>query len=436
MPLRRCRVAREAGEFLLRSVPFRRRSDAMACLYFDCFSGAAGDMLVAALLDLGASFDGLREDLKALRLVGFSIEREKRWQGGLAGTRFVVRPDAQTRPPRRNLRDIEALIAASSLPEAVRRNAISVFRRIGAAEAKVHGCAVEEVHFHEVGAVDTIVDVVSFCALHHRLGAPRLFCSPIAVGEGFVRTEHGLLPVPAMATLELLRGIPVEAGGLREELCTPTGAALLATFCERFGRDLAYVPSAVGYGLGTRERESPPNAVRVVACEVPEPAGEPIVVLATNLDDASGQELARVVERCLAEGALDVTVAPVTMKKGRPGHVIELLAPPARAAALEELLLRETPTLGVRRHAATRRIVPRESLAIETPLGPVQAKAATLPDGSRRVVPEFAELDRLAAAHALPIAEVRRRIAAALTPAVRPGARPDGPSVGSDRDRL
>ncbi|MBM4013544.1 MAG: nickel pincer cofactor biosynthesis protein LarC [Planctomycetes bacterium] len=395
----------------------------MACLYFDCFSGAAGDMLVASLLDLGASFEALRADLAALRLPGFSLEREKRWQGGLAGTRFSVRLDPGAAPPRRNLHDIEALIRASSLAAPVQRNAIAVFRRLGAAEAKVHGCALEEVHFHEVGAVDSIVDVVGFCALHHRLGSPRIFCSPIAVGEGFIRTEHGLLPVPAMATLELLRGVPVEAGGLREELCTPTGAALLSTLCERFGRELAYVPRAVGYGLGTRERASPPNAIRVVECDVLEPAGEPIVVLATNLDDASGQELARVVERCLAEGALDVTVAPVSMKKGRPGHVIELLAPPARAAVLEELLLRETPTLGVRRHAATRRILPREAVTLATPLGPVQAKAATLPDGSRRVVPEFAELERLAREQALPLGEVRQRIAAALTPPPEPPGR-------------
>ncbi|MSR48340.1 MAG: LarC family nickel insertion protein, partial [Planctomycetes bacterium] len=240
----------------------------MSCLYFDCYSGAAGDMLVAALLDLGAPFQGLREDLATLGVPGFSIAQEKRWQGGLAGTHFVVRLDPAANPPRRNLRDIVALIEASALPPAVKANAIRVFRRIGAAEAKVHGCALDDVHFHEVGALDSIADVVGFCALHYRLGSPRLFASPIAVGEGFVKTEHGLLPIPAMATLELLCGVPVESGGLKEELCTPTGAALLSTLCEGFGRDFTYVPRQVGYGLGTRVRESPPNAVRVVACEM------------------------------------------------------------------------------------------------------------------------------------------------------------------------
>ncbi len=386
----------------------------MSSLYFDCFSGAAGDMLVAALLDLGASFEELEADLSSLGVAGFKLAREKKWQGGLAGTRFHVQLDPQTKPPRRNLRDILALIERSPLPPAVKRNASRVFERIGTAEAKVHGCAIDEVHFHEVGALDSIADVVGFCALHHRLGSPRLFCSPIATGEGFVITEHGLLPVPALATLELLAGVPIVSGGLQEELCTPTGAALLSTLCEGFGRDFAYIPRRVGYGLGTRVRESPPNAVRVVACEMAAPAGESVVVLETNLDDATGQELGRLIERCLEQGALDVVVLPVTMKKGRPGHVLQVLALDAAAPAIEELLLLDSPTLGVRRTRASRRILPRHAETAATSFGPVNVKVAQLPDGSRRVVPEFDELDRLARAHALPLAAVRRRLAAEL----------------------
>ncbi|MBL8842405.1 MAG: nickel pincer cofactor biosynthesis protein LarC [Planctomycetes bacterium] len=386
----------------------------MSSLYFDCFSGAAGDMLVAALLDLGAPFEGLEADLAALRVGGFTIAREKKWQGGLAGTRFLVQLDPHVKPPRRHLRDIVALIEASALPPAVQRNARRVFERIGAAEAKVHGCSIDEVHFHEVGALDSIADVVGFCALHHRLGAPRLFCSPIATGEGFVITEHGLLPVPALATLELLAGVPIVSGGLQEELCTPTGAALLSTLCEGFGRDFSYVPKRVGYGLGTRVRESPPNAVRVVECEMAAPAGESVVVLECNLDDATGQELGRLIERCLACGALDVVVLPATMKKGRPGHLLQVLATEAGAGAIEELLLLDSPTLGVRRTRATRRIVPRHAARVATSLGEVAVKVAELPDGRRRVAPEFAELDRLARDHALPLEEVRRRLAREL----------------------
>lgn len=386
----------------------------MSSLYFDCFSGAAGDMLVAALLDLGAPFEGLEADLAALHVAGLAVAREKKWQGGLAGTRFVVRQDPHAKLPRRNLRDIVALLEASALPPAVQRNARRVFERIGAAEAKVHGCSIDEVHFHEVGALDSIADVVGFCALHHRLGAPRLFCSPIATGEGFVITEHGLLPVPALATLELLAGVPIVSGGLQEELCTPTGAALLSTLCEGFGRDFSYVPKRVGYGLGTRVRESPPNAVRVVECEMAMAAGESVVVLECNLDDATGQELGRLIERCLASGALDVVVLPATMKKGRPGHLLQVLATEAGASAIEELLLLDSPTLGVRRTRASRRIVPRHAARVATSLGEVAVKVAELPDGRRRVAPEFSELDRLARDHALPLEEVRRRLDAEL----------------------
>jgi uncharacterized protein (TIGR00299 family) protein len=252
--------------------------------------------------------------------------------------------------------------------------------------------------------------VVGFCALHQRLGAPRLLSSPIAVGEGFVKTDHGKLPVPAMATLELLCGVPIENPGLREELCTPTGAALLATLCDGFGRHFSFVPKRVGYGLGTRERADPPNAVRAVLCEVAPERGDEVIVLETNLDDATGQEIGRLVERCMTAGALDALVFPVVMKKGRPGHVLQVLARPVEADAIESLLLVDSPTLGVRRRAAQRRILPRRSESVTTSLGPVRVKVATLPDGGERAAPEFDDLARLADAHKMSLDEVRRRV--------------------------
>jgi len=296
------------------------------------------------------------------------------------------------------------------LPAPVVERAVRVFQRIGAAEAKVHGCPIDEVHFHEVGAIDSIADVVGFCALHHRLGAPKLLASPIAVGEGFVKTEHGRLPVPAMATLELLTGVPIENPGVREELCTPTGAALLATLCEGFGRHFAYVPKRVGYGLGTRDRADPPNAVRAVLCELAPERGDEVVVLETNLDDATGQEVGRLIERCLAAGALDALAIPVVMKKGRPGHVVQVLARPAEADAVEALLLADSPTLGVRRRNAQRRLLPRRSETIKTSLGEVRVKVASLPDGSERLAPEFDDLARLADAHKMALERVRQRV--------------------------
>lgn len=389
-------------------------------IYFDCFSGAAGDMLVGALLDLGAPLAGLREDLSRLGVPGFEVDAERKWQGGLAGTHFVVRLDPAHVPPRRNLPQILTLIGRSGLPAAVVERASRVFQKIGAAEAKVHGCAIDEVHFHEIGAIDSIVDIVGFCTLHHRLGSPRLLSSPIAVGEGFVRTEHGRLPVPAMATLELLAGVPIENPGLREELCTPTGAALLATLCEGFGRQFAYVPRRVGYGLGTRERADPPNAVRAVACELALERGDEVVVLETNLDDATGQEVGRLIERCLAAGALDALAIPVVMKKGRPGHVVQVLARPAEADAVEALLLSDSPTLGVRRRAAQRRILPRRSETVETSLGAVRVKVATLPDGSERLAPEFDDLAKLADEHRLALERVRQRVVEEIAAKRRP----------------
>jgi uncharacterized protein (TIGR00299 family) protein len=388
-------------------------------LLFDCFSGAAGDMLVGALLDLGTPLEALREDLSRLELPGFEVSAERKWRGGLAGTHFVVRL-LDPKPPRRNLPQIVTLLERSSLPREVVERAVRVFRRLGAAEAKVHGCALEEVHFHEVGAIDAIVDIAGFCALHHRLGSPRLFSSPIAVGEGFVATEHGRLPVPAMATLELLTGVPIENPGLREELCTPTGAALLSTLCEGFGRRFPHVPKRVGYGLGTRERADPPNAVRAVLGDlVEEGAAGEVVVLETNLDDATGQELGRLVEQALAAGALDAVVFPVVMKKGRPGHVVQLLARPAEADALETLLLSESPTLGVRRSRWQRRALARRGETVETSLGPVRVKVATLPGGGERVAPEFDDLARIAEKRGLALDVVRRTVDSELAAARR-----------------
>ena len=372
-------------------------------------------MLIGALLDLGAPLDGLREDLARLGVAGFSIRAERTWRGGLAGTHFQVTIDPGARPPRRNLPAILALIRASGLPPPVIADASRVFERLGAAEAKVHGCAIEEVHFHEVGAIDSIADIVGFCALHQRLGRPPLYASPIAVGEGFVATEHGKLPVPAMATLELLAGVPCEGGGLQEELCTPTGAALLSTLCSGFGRGFAYIPRKVGYGLGTRERASPPNAVRVIECEQLEPpaaaaGNDDVVVIETNLDDTTGQEIGRLIELCLARGALDVAAFPVVMKKGRPGHVLQVLAAPAYEAALAALLFAESPTLGVRCSSARRRILAREACRMQTSLGEVRVKIATLSDGVRRAAAEFDDLCRIAVERALALPEVRRRV--------------------------
>jgi hypothetical protein len=379
-------------------------------LFFDAFSGAAGDMLVASLLDLGASLERLRSDLEGLGIDGLELKASQEWQGGLAGTRFEV--SAATDQPRRHLPQILALLGRSSLPSAVRDRAARVFRRIGEAEAKVHGCAIDAVHFHEVGAVDSIVDVVGFCLLHEQLGAPPILCSPLAIGEGFVQTEHGKIPVPAMATLELLRGVPVEMSGIAEELVTPTGAALLGTLSESFGRHHAFTPKAIGYGLGTRQRENPPNAIRAVLFERPTSARERVEVIEVNLDDMTGQELSRVLQLCLEAGALDVTLLTATMKKGRPGQVLQVLAPTAERDALSALLFTETSTLGMRTYPVERWILERAEETRPTRFGEVRGKRIVGRDGRREWRPEFDELSRLAREQGRSLAEVRRAVEA------------------------
>jgi hypothetical protein len=379
------------------------------CLFFDCFSGAAGDMLLGSLLDFGAPLDRLNEDLTRLGIPGLRVQSEKAWQGGLAGTR--VRVTAKEATQRfRFLPEILSLLDQSGLSAAIQEPARRVFRRLAEAEAKVHGCSVEEVHFHEVGAVDSIGDIVGFCSLWAALESPTILCSPLAVGEGFVDSEHGSIPVPAMATLELLRGVPVEMSGLREELVTPTGAALLSTLCSQFGRHGSVTPRAIGYGLGTRVRESPPNAVRAILCERSGESQERVWAVETNLDDATGQELGHLLQRCFDLGALDVTVVAAQMKKGRPGHVVQVLTDEARRSVLEELLLAESPTLGVRRHVVERRILPREELLLATPWGEVRVKAHQDPRGRRHVVPEFDELVRLKKETGLSFDELRHEL--------------------------
>jgi len=379
------------------------------CLYLDCFSGAAGDMLVGALLDLGpVSIEQLQEDLARLDLPGLEVRAEHRHQGALAGTHFSVHASGSQQ--HRGFAEIRHRIERSSLATEVKAAAIRVFRRLGEAEARVHDCPLEKVHFHEVGAADSIADIVGFCALHHRLGAPEIRCSPLPVGRGFVATEHGRLPVPAMATLELLKGVPIEASELNEELVTPTGAAILSTFVRHFGRDFDYTPRAIGYGLGTRVRVDPPNALRAVLCEVVDSNESEVMVLETNLDDATGQELARVIEQCLAAGALDAVVLPAVMKKGRPGHLVQVLAHPEKADDVERVLFSETPTLGVRRHRARRTLLSRHSMRVETPYGSVAAKRILEADGAVRIAVENDEIRRIAQDSGRSMREIARKI--------------------------
>ncbi|BDG09672.1 nickel pincer cofactor biosynthesis protein LarC [Anaeromyxobacter paludicola] len=383
-------------------------------LWLEPVGGLAGDMFLAAALDLGLPRDALEAALAGLGLPGFRLEVTRRESSGIAGTHLDVRVEG-AQPSVRGLSEILALVGASGLSPRAKEAAAAVFRRLGAAEAKVHGVPVEQVHFHEVGAVDSIVDVCGAAAVLELLGWPRVIASPPELGKGMVKTAHGFLPVPPPAVLELVRGLPVRPGGPPGEAVTPTGAALLATLCE-VGEPPPLVARAVGYGVGTARWPDRPNVLRMTLADAAPgaaagaPAGE-VWELACNLDDATGQLAARAVDEALARGALDAWVAPVTMKKGRPGLVLSALAPAAARDEVARALVRETTTLGVRMRPVSRLELAREWREVETMYGAVRVKLGLLDGAVVQAQPEHDDCLARARERGVPLKEV---LAAAL----------------------
>jgi pyridinium-3,5-bisthiocarboxylic acid mononucleotide nickel chelatase len=388
----------------------------MRLAYFDCPSGAAGDMIMGALVDAGAPFEALQGELAKLRLPGFTLERREAMKGVFRATKVDVHlhgddhahADAHGRHdhPHRNLRSILELLAASGLDPAVKADAARIFTRLAEAEARVHGTSVHEVHFHEVGAVDAIVDVTGACIGLHLLGVDAVHCSALPVGGGFVGGAHGRMPVPAPGTAELLKGFPVVDTGVRRELVTPTGAAILTTLSASAGAMPAMTVEAVGYGAGTVELETP-NIIRVFLGRATEvPGTETIVQVETTVDDMQPQLWEAVMERLFDVGALDVYLTPVTMKKSRPGIVLTALCAPDRVTQISRVLFEESPTIGVRWTAYERQRLERETVTLTTGYGPVPFKVSR--HGGRVVTatPEFAEVRRIAKEKGLPAREV------------------------------
>ncbi|HEY7140846.1 MAG TPA: nickel pincer cofactor biosynthesis protein LarC [Methylomirabilota bacterium] len=379
----------------------------MRIAYFDCPSGASGDMVLGALVDAGCELATLEAALGSLGVEGWRLEARAVERGGLRGTHLVVR----TEPARRfqTLGDMLRPISASRLPDAVKTRARAVLERLAEAEARVHQVPVEAVHFHEVGDLDTLVDVVGSVAGLDALGVDRVHVSPLPIGGGTVKTAHGLLPVPAPATAELLRGFPVYDNGVAAELVTPTGAAILTTLGTP-GRLPAMTLERIGWGAGTRELPVP-NLLRVLLGETASEESSPgdvetLVTVETTIDDMSPQLYEPLVERLLAAGALDVYLTPVVMKRSRPGTVLTALAPPELAERLAELLFRETTTIGVRWGEVRRRRLPREMVRLPTTFGPVTFKVSTLGGRAVTVTPEFEEVRRIADAEGRPVREV------------------------------
>jgi hypothetical protein len=400
----------------------------MKLAYFDCFAGAGGDMIVASLLDAGCDFEALRAMLARLGLEGYDLSVEQVRRGGLAGTRFNVRPQPphgdgaaghhvrdDHEHPHRRLADILEMIDRAGLPTRAADRARRVFERLAAAEAKVHRISTEEVHFHEVGAVDSIIDIVGAAVALELLGIDRVLCSPIPLGSGTVACEHGLMPVPAPATAELMRGLPVRDVRIEGEATTPTAAAFFAALSEGFGPLPPMDVRAIGYGAGTREGTAMPNLLRVFVGEMAdEGSADSVVELSANVDDCSGEVLGAAMEALLSAGALDAWANPIVMKKSRPAWQISVLARPADADEMERILFAQTTTFGVRRGAWSRRKLHRSHQAVETPYGPVRVKVGRLAGRVVTASPEFEDCRRAAEAHHLAVREVIRAAEAAF----------------------
>ncbi len=376
----------------------------MRTLHFDCFSGISGDMTVAALVDAGADRAAVLAAIASLNLpVTVEFRTEKR--NGIAGTYFSVVAEKENK--HRHLHHIEKILAAGQLTDAQRDLALRIFRRLAEAEAKVHGTTIEKVHFHEVGAADSIVDIVATAVAFDSLMVEHVTARSVPPGRGSVQCDHGLMPIPAPATAELLVGVPLAASRVEAELTTPTGAAILTTLVNTWTDDPTMTIDKIGVGAGTKDFPGHPNVLRVFLGKTGRPGNNDLVwVLETNLDDVTGEVIGFCTERLFHAGALDAYTIPMQMKKGRPGILFGVIAPADKVAALEDVLFRETGTLGIRKHSATRTLVSREIVTVKTPWGPIRAKKQWRHGEDIALSPEYEDCALIARTHGLTLSSV------------------------------
>ncbi len=386
-------------------------------LYFDCFSGIAGDMVLGALLDAGLPFDGLRSALGSLALDGCDVSVRRVQRAGVSAAKFAVQePRDAAAQPHRHLAGIFKLIDASALPPQGRDRAKALFRRLAEAEAAVHDMPVEKVHLHEVGAVDSIIDIVGAVYALDWFGADRIVSSPLNVGGGSVSSAHGTIPVPAPATVRLLGDAPIYSGGVQQELVTPTGALIVSSYASSYGPLPAMKVSHVGYGAGDHDFPRNPNVLRVLIGESASPgdtaaardgSAPRVVVIECEIDDMNPQIFGVVMERLYAAGALEVFYVPVQMKKNRPGTLLTVVGPPGLRGDLSAIIFSETTTIGLRYAEVDRECLVRDAVTVETPVGAVRIKLAWRDGKLVNAVPEFDDCARLAAAHHLAVKDVQ-----------------------------
>ena len=381
----------------------------MRVAHFDCFSGISGDMTLAALIDAGVDADAIRDGLDSLGLpITMEIEKVKR--NGIAATYVnITAPDQETH---RFLPDVEAILNGGKLTDRQRELALSIFRRLAVAEGTVHGLPIEKVHFHEVGALDSIADITGAAIGLDLLGVEKFTSRSVPPGSGSVKCAHGIMPIPAPATAELLKGVPLAIAPVKAELVTPTGAAILTTVVSEFTDQPIMTIEKIGCGAGKRDFWEQPNILRlfvgIAACGLAGKESDTVWVLETNIDDAPAEIIGYCIEQLFAAGALDVFAIPIQMKKNRPGVLLSVIAPEALVPALETILFRETATFGIRRHAMSRSILQREACVVETPWGPVKAKKGWRNGLAAILTPEYEDCARIARENGIPLREIFR----------------------------
>ena len=372
--------------------------------YFDCPAGASGDMILAAFLNLGLPLDHLQSELSKLAVDHYHLETAPTEKHHLAATQFMVHVDHQHH--HRTLADIRNMIQQSTLSEAVQQKAVAVFEKLGAVEGRIHGVPADKVHFHEVGAVDSIVDIVGACIAWEYFGLNQVWCSPLPLGSGFIKAAHGRLPLPAPATLALLEGVPTYGSGVETELVTPTGAAVLTTLAGNFGPRPAMTVVKTGYGAGSRDLPDRPNIIRLTLGETQ--AGlkiETLMIGETNIDDMNPEIYPYVLQKLFDAGAMDAWLTPIQMKKGRPAVTLSFLCPPDVCDDLTKIVLTETTTLGVRTQEIRRGCLPRTLDTIDTEFGPVSVKVVEK-NGRIEKIPEFESCRQIAENTGRPLRDI------------------------------
>jgi uncharacterized protein (TIGR00299 family) protein len=373
--------------------------------YFDCFSGVSGDMILGALVDAGLEVSELEVELSQLPVRGFRLQAEKTTRRGISGTKLsVITEEDRTE---RHLPDVKDIIDRSTLSDDIKDSSKMIFMELAGVEARIHRKTVDEVHFHEISGLDSIVDVIGSLVGLKKLGIGSVYASKIHVGTGFVECQHGTLPVPAPATLELLKGVPVYSKGIESELATPTGVAILKSVSKSFGRMPDMTIDRIGYGAGSRELEIP-NLLRICIGEACQDryAGDEVLLLETNIDDMNPEFFGHVSERLLTQGALDVFMTPIYMKKNRPATLLSVLTVKEKLDGILSTVFSETTTLGVRIHSVDRKVLARETISVKTTLGDVRVKVGRIGGEVKTMAPEYEDCREIAARQGVPLKDV------------------------------